>query len=189
MAEITNAQLDASMDPANIEKVPYDGHPDRCQAVTGTGQCHNFAVAGGTNCLVHGGNRQVERQKVENLKNYRATQWQAKINRFAESSQIKDLREEIGILRLLMEERLNFCNTPHDLLLQSSVISDLVMKIEKVVFSCHKLEASLGQHMDKTALLGFAQQVIQVISINVEDRDQINVIANDIVDLIVKEES
>ena len=87
---------------------------------------------------------------------------------------------------MMLEERLTFCKSGTDLLLHSSVIADLVMKIEKTVLSCHKLEASLGQHMDKTALLGFAQQVIQVISITVEDRNIVDSIANGIVNLIIE---
>jgi hypothetical protein len=184
---IENSDLDRSLDPTTIQQVPYPEHPDRCQGPAEHGQCPNFAVPGGQNCLVHGGNKQIESQKAASLKNYRAGQWQAKINRFSESSQIKDLREEVGILRMLMEERLTFCKTPHDLLIQSGVISELVMKIEKVVASCHKLEASLGQHMDKTALMGFAQQVIQVISINVSDREIIDTVANGIVELVIGE--
>ena len=179
--------LDEALDSTTIHKVPYPEHPDRCTAPAAQGQCPNFAVPGGTNCLVHGGNKQIEKQKATSLKNYRAGRWQAKINRFSESSQIKDLREEVGILRMLMEERLTFCTTPHDLLLQSGIISELVMKIEKLVASCHKLEANLGQHMDKTALMGFAQQFIQIITVNISDREVIDTIANGIVNLIIKE--
>ena len=184
-----NTELDASLTSESIKKVPYPEHPNRCQTVNNIGQCFNLAVIGGSNCLVHGGNKQIESQKTKNLKNYRAGIWQARINRFSESAQIKDLREEIGILRMLMEERLTFCATPMDLLLNSSLISDLVVKIEKLVSSCHKLEASLGQHMDKTALMGFAQQVIQVISINVVDRELVDRVANGIVNLITLEDN
>jgi hypothetical protein len=172
---------------SEIRPVPYEDHPNRCQGLNSYGQCGHLSVEGGTFCIMHGGNKQLESQKAKSLKNYRAGQWQSKINRFSESPQIKDLREEIGILRLLMEERLDFCHTPHDLLLQSHVISDLVVKIEKLVSSCHKLEGSLGQHMDKTALMGFAQQVINVISVTVTDRDQVDSIANNIVNLITEE--
>jgi hypothetical protein len=174
------------MQDSQIIKSPYPEHPNRCQATNNKGQCFNLAVEDGTFCLAHGGNKQTESKKAASLKNYRAGQWQAKINRFSESSQIKDLREEIGILRMIMEERLTFCKTETDLLLHSHVISDLVMKIEKVVVSCNKLEASLGQHMDKTALMGFAQQVIQVISINIEDRELVDQVANELVNLLIE---
>ena len=174
------------MNDSKILPVPYPEHPNRCQGLNSNGQCGHMAVEGGTFCIMHGGNKQLESIKNKSLKNYRAGQWQARINRFSESPQIKDLREEIGILRMLMEERLTFCETPHDLLLQSHIISDLVTKIEKTVASCHKLEASLGQHMDKTALMGFAQQVISVISINIDDRDTVDIVANGIVNLITE---
>ena len=184
---ITNIELSDSLEAESIKKIPYPEHPDRCQSVNSKGQCINLAVPNGTFCLVHGGNKQIESQKAASLRNYRAGQWQSKINRFSKSPQIKDLSEEIGILRMLMEERLTICATPLDLLLHSGAISDLVMKIEKVVASCHKLESSLGQHMDKTALMGFAQQVIQIISITVTDREVVDEVANGIVKLITEE--
>ena len=186
-ANPTNVELNTALDPTTIQQVPYPEHPQRCQGNDANGQCINFQVPGGTHCLVHGGNKQIQSQKDASLKNYRAGQWQATINRFSEAPQIKDLREEIGILRMIMEERLNFCSSAHDLLIQSGAISELVVKIEKLVSSCHKLEASLGQHMDKTALMTFAQQVIQIISITVVDRDQVDVIANQMIEVLLED--
>jgi len=44
------------------------------------------------------------------------------------------------------------------------VIANLVDKIEKTVASCHKLDASMGQLMDKQALIQFADTVIAAIA-------------------------
>jgi hypothetical protein len=84
-----------------------------------------------------------------------------------------------------MEDRLNRCEDEADLLLQSHTISDLVMKIDKVVKSCHQLEGSMGQLLDKQAILQFASEVIGVISIALEGQeDKISEIADGIVTIV-----
>ena len=177
-------QKSKKMNESPVERCEPDS-PNRCQATNSQGQCNNAAVEGGTHCLVHGGNKQLESQRNASLRNYRLTKWQAKLERHAESDSIKSLRDEVGILRILMEERLNQCSTDMDLLLHSGAISDLVMKIDRVVTSCHKLEGQMGQLLDKSALLQFAGRIIDVIGSELEGQDEImNTIADKILEII-----
>ncbi len=164
--------------PGGFTKTPYEEHPNRCQAVNVQGQCRNLGIEllnGGytANCLAHGGNKQRDSQKALSLRNYRVDKWRAKLQRLGNTPDIKNLRDEIGILRLLMEERLNKCADATDLILQSGPISDLVMKIEKVVASCHKLEGSMGMLLDKQAILQFAQTVIGIIAAELEGQEEV----------------
>ena len=106
--------------------------PNRCQASTRNMQCTNKAVPGGKYCRCHGGNKEQESMTQESLRNYRLTKWHAKLGRHAESPGIKSLRDEIAILRMLLEERLNICEDANDLILQSHMISDLVVKVENI---------------------------------------------------------
>jgi hypothetical protein len=147
---------------ADIEKVAEDD-PRRCQATNNQGQCRNKAVDGCSNCIAHGGARQDHSNKMQNMRNYRLTKWNARIQEKGDSSAVKSLRDEIGILRILMEERLQSCTSESDLILHSGPISDLVMKIERVVASCHKLEGAMGQLLDKQAILQFAAKVINIL--------------------------
>ena len=159
--------------------------PNRCQNVGKRGQCINLSVNNGTRCMVHGGNKQLQSQELKSLKNFRLGKWQASIERHASSPQIKTLRSEIGILRILLEERLTKCQDVNDLMMHSGVISDLVMKVDRLVTSCHKLEGSMGQLLDKSALLQFASQIIEVISAELEGEDEkLNNIAEGIVALL-----
>jgi hypothetical protein len=48
-------------------------------------------------------------------------------------------------------------------MLNSGAIGDMVLKIEKLVSSCHKLEGLMGQLLDKQAILQFAGEVIDII--------------------------
>lgn len=148
----------------SIKNVPYPEHPNRCQGMGRGNQCQYFAVEGGTHCMMHGGNKQLQSQRDKSLKNYQLTMWRAQLERHSSSNDIKGLREEIGILRMVMETRLNQCKTDTDLLISSGAIADLVVKIEKLVSSCHRLEGSMGELLDKTSVLQFANVIINIIS-------------------------
>ena len=148
----------------SFERVPYAEHERRCQGMAHGDQCWFFAVENGTNCMMHGGNKQLESQRKKSLKNYQLTMFRAKLERHSGSTEIKSLRDEIGILRMVMETRLNHCKDETDLILQSGPIADLVIKIDKLVCSCHRLEGSLGELLDKTSVLQFANVIIGIIS-------------------------
>lgn len=146
-----------------FERVAEDD-PNRCQAVDSHGQCIYGAVEGGTNCPRHGGGNQIRSQAAAGLKNYRLTKWQAQADQKVSSTGLKSLRDEIAILRMVLEERLNRCNDAQELMMMSGPISELVMKIEKIVTSCNKLERSMSLLLDKQALLQFASEVVKIIT-------------------------
>ena len=157
-----------------------DDDARRCQAVTGQGQCHLISVSGGDKCICHGGNKQLQSQELTSMRNYHLTKFQAKLQRHASTPNIKSLRDEVGILRMLMEEKLNRCEDTADLVMASGPIGDLVSKIERTVVSCHKLEDKLGQHLDKAGVLQFAQEVIKAVADCVADETLLGKISDEI---------
>lgn len=146
-------------------------HPNRCQAIdNATGnQCNYKSVHNGTYCMRHGGHKQLERMRKESLRNYHLTKWRDRVLQKADSPDIKSIRDEVGILRMMLETKLNMCNSETDLMLNTHAISDMVLKIEKLVASCHKLETHLGQTLDKSAVLTFASKLIHIITEVVTD--------------------
>lgn len=58
------------------------------------------------------------------------------------------------------------------------------MKIDRLVNSCHKLEGSLGQLLDKQAILNFASEVINVITDNLDDPIKIDQISTGILEIV-----
>jgi hypothetical protein len=167
------------------ERVKEPDDPRRCQGmIGGKGQCWLVQVDGSRFCIVHGGSIELKQTKEKELKNYRLAKYKQRVGEFADSDQIKSLRDEIGILRILIEERLNYVKDTHDLLMHSTVISDLVMKVEKLVTSCNRLETNLGVMMDKTQLLQFCSEAIDVIGRHVEDQETLSLIADDLIKAI-----
>lgn len=164
---------------SQFERIKDPADPNRCQAtIRSKGQCINKAYTGSRYCLAHGGNVAKKEQEKVSLRNYHLTKFYARAQRMGESTQVKSLRDEVGILRMMLETKLNECQTDYDLMLSSSIISDLIIKIEKVVNSCHKLEGSMGELLDKSAILQFASSVINIIGSEIADEEVISRIAN-----------
>ena len=158
----------------DIHKIEYPEDPERCKFVNSQGQCFNKGLKMSDGkildfCGAHGGHRQEAVAQRADLRNYRLTKFHAELQRHAASPHIKGLRDEIGILRMCLEERLNQCMDTHDLILQSGPINDTIIKIEKLVASCHNLEGSMGQLLDRQAIIQFAQEMISIIGDEITD--------------------
>lgn len=155
-------------------------HPkERCLANTGTrGQCPNTKQFETNYCAAHGANKGIESRNNKEVRNYRLQRWQKRVTEFADNDQIKSLREEVGILRMILEEMLNKCETTTDLLLYSSRMADTVMKIEKLVTSCDKLENKMGLLLSKGAVLQLAGVYVEIIHEFIPDPDIVEAISS-----------
>jgi len=156
------------------------GVEDQCQCVIRTGQCTNKIVAAGCQfCFNHGGSSYLKKQNDQALNNYRLNKFHARLKEIRSASTIKDLRDEVGILRLILEEKFNAFTTTNEMILNSGSIGDLVMKIEKLVTSCHKLDEKLGAVIDRSTVINIAEQLIASVSKNVKDPEALERIAED----------
>jgi len=157
-------------------------HPsERCEATGKDAQCPYCKVASTNYCPRHGANSSLIAQKTERLRNYRLAKWKNRVGEFADSPGIKSLRDEIGILRLTLETMLESCSDSMELILYSQRISDLVMKIEKLVVSCDKLENRMGLLLDKNSILYLAQRYVEIINEHVSEPDVIEAISVEMV--------
>lgn len=171
----------------NTDRITSDDDPERCQGVGPMGQCRLKRVPGSNFCAMHGGAGVRAKQQRDANRQYRLTKFRARLSEFADDNSIKSLREEIGILRILIEERFNSCTDTHDLILQSGPISDLVMRVDKVVSSCHRIEQATGALLDKTAVLQFGNELVQLLGEELESSPEVLTrISERIYDLIAR---
>jgi hypothetical protein len=162
-------------------------HPnERCISTVKAGQCPYCKVEGTDNCPMHASNKNVIAHNEEVKRNYQLGRWKQRINGFADNDQIKSLREEIGILRMVMEEIINKCEDSTDLLMASHRISDVAMKIEKLVVSCDKLESRMGQLLSKRAIIQLAGEYVQIINNFVSDPETIEQISEGMLNVTQK---
>jgi hypothetical protein len=155
------------MDASLLEVVPED-HPERCQQVTGTGQCRNKAKEGTNRCPIH--DRHSERLvKKEKLHAYQLGVWQARLEEFLEGPDLKSLAGEIGILRMMLENILKQIDTPTKFLIHNNIINDTVGRIERVVGTFDRIEEKSGRMLDKSAILRLVGTIVDIISKHVSD--------------------
>jgi len=167
------------------DRVVGDKKIQQCSVYLPTGaQCHNESVEGGTTCQAHGGCMQLAHANNLELRNFRLTKFRADIGRLANSDNIKSLRDEIGILRMILESLINRCGDVTELLINGAQIGDLVGKIEKLVASCHKIEGSTGELLDKQILIRFTDSVISVISTEVADAATVGRITDKLIEAL-----
>jgi hypothetical protein len=173
---------------AHSPKITSDDDPRRCQRSTAYGQCRHVRVEGSEFCQMHvAGNASALR--AEMARQYNVTRWKAKLDHFAGHSEVKSLREEIGVLRLLMETALNKCESDMDLLLYSNHISGMAMKIKEAVMAAQKLESAMGMLLDRAATMQLTGEIVEIIGRYVSDEELIRNIITDINASLVRIES
>jgi len=164
-----------------------DPEDSRCDFVlNNASQCGNLAEPNCNRCALHGANKILQAQENRSLRLYKLAKWQARANEITDHDKLKSLREEIAILRILIEERIGQCNDSHDLLLMSGPLSDLIMKVEKVVSSCNKLENNLGDLLDKQKVKNLASLFMSVIVKRLEEYAQAHNLAKEEVSTLIE---
>lgn len=172
---------------SRMHRVEADS-PLRCQAVSKTrGQCLFERIEESQFCPMHSGPTGDLGTDRKQIRNYRLNMWQARMEEFADNPEVKSLREEVGITRIVLEETMNRCETPTDLLMYSNKIADLVMKIEKLVSSCHRLEAATGSLLDKSSALQLASIIIDIINRHITDEVILQLISEELIEAIISQ--
>jgi hypothetical protein len=85
---------------------------------------------------------------------------------------------------MILEERLESCETTTDLMIHAGPLSDVISKIEHTVVSCHKLEESMGSLMDEQQLLAFTTKIVDAIALVITDPDLLDQISNKIMEIV-----
>jgi len=168
------------------ERIDPDS-PNRCQGITKHGQCPFKKLPGSNFCQLHGGNALIQNKEKEELRNYRLSKFRKQIMELGNSEEIISLRDEIGILRLLIQEKIEHCADTSDLILVSGPLSDLIMKVEKLVTSCNRLEFKLGQLLDRSKVVTFAQAIVTILGKYIDDETTLEKISSEISEALRRE--
>lgn len=164
----------AAYNEAVLKRVDYDDDPNRCQAVHNNLQCPFKAMGervgeswtGAKYCPRHAATSNLTKRGmgVEQTKTYLLTKWRGTLERHADNPKIKGLREEIGILRMTLETKLNQIKTEDELDMRSGPLMELVREIAKTVMICQKVERENGDLLDKAVAMTWISQVLQIIT-------------------------
>lgn len=163
-----------------------DDSPKRCQHSRIVNQCNFGSVEGQTYCAYHIALHVPQYRKQNRLKKYKLVQHYARIDELCSNQDVKNLNEEVGILNYSLETLLNQCHTPWDIQVNQHRIESLVEKISKTMLLSHKLQTLTGQVLDKQTLAIFVDDVLKVISDEIQDAETLKRIGNKIGDAVEK---
>ena len=161
----------------------------QCQWVTPQGQCDREAGEGPF-CTTHGPVSPDQALRHYNITNLLVSD---NLDRHNAVDQIKNLREEVALTRALIETRLNLATSEAELIASMGILHQYLSTVEKLVASCHRMDANLGNILSKASVLNLAQELVGVIAAELEgvpDRDIIvDRIASRIVDTIGRKDN
>jgi hypothetical protein len=133
-------------------------------------------------CKAHGGALEMMQKNNQQTRNYILTKCKFRKNIVdkANSTGAHSLRDEIAILRFMLENTLENLEDNNDLELKSLAISNMVLKIDKLVSSSIKAEIQLGELLSADVLMLVMQQIIAIVSKYISDTDILDSIAIDV---------
>lgn len=148
-----------------VVRVNAPDDPQRCKGSTSMGQCWNRSIEGADFCPVcAGANRAslVEKNRHQYL--LTNPRFRARMAELSEGEEIKSLRDEIAIARMLVEELLNRVRGSEDVSMVSGKVNALLLTIERLTGRAHIIEQNLGNLLQKLTVLKLMQTVCDVIT-------------------------
>ncbi len=126
-----------------------------------TGQCTREACEGKSLCPLHvRGDPDEIGKRLYRLQNHDRRVRHATLS---DHDELRSIREEVAIARMVLEERLNSIKTDADFIAATGPVNTLLLTIEKLTSSCLKLDTTVGNLLAKPALLKLASDIVSII--------------------------
>ena len=156
----------------------------RCQAAN---NCRLMRMPFSQYCPVHGGRSAFEKGKKELADLFRLKRYQARLEEMRDHAESSSFRNEIGILRILLEEKMKIVEDQEELLpIHTPGISDLIMKIGKLVQEAQKLELTLGKYLAEDQAAAMISEIIEIMAAHIEDSDVLEEVSQKLLESVEK---
>lgn len=138
----------------------------RCQHSGPRGQCPQAAVDGSKFCSRHC-------NEADRLRGYRLsdTSLRARFDHFSDSESLETVRDEVILLRSLINERLDLAKTEADKVVAFQVIHPALSTLNKLVESLGKLERQTDAVLGKAALNDLCDEIAKILIEELCDMD------------------
>lgn len=151
-------------------RVEDPADPNRCKGSVRSGQCWNHAEHGSDYCCYHLG-VSTEREERKNLYNLTQARHRIRLAQLKDHEQVKSLREEIALARILLEERFNQVKDDADLMAACPMLNQLLLTLERLIKSSHQIEQNLGALLAKPTVILLGQNIVNLL---IEELKQID---------------
>lgn len=157
---------------------------DACDGITKHGHCTHKRLAPSRFCSMHGGALTMKKLEKERMREYKVNQYMKRYAEFADSPQIRSLREEIGITRMSLEAIMEQVDSASKLLVYHPQILQTLMVVQKLVEAAQKLDEKNNLLLDRKILMTVVDGIIQRITNHVKDAAILDVLSTEIYDVI-----
>jgi len=170
-------------------------HPNRCLHTGKHGQCNNLSEPDAQYCPAHISQHR-EKANKKRARMLKLRNFEDRLDELVEAEGILNLREEISVARIVLEQIFEVsAGDGNSLIAFSSQISIYLERIKSLVLTCHKMEKQLGFVLEKDKLLKLVSIIIEIITSEVhktglteeEGSRLIEVIADKIIESIENE--
>jgi hypothetical protein len=135
--------------------------------VLAEGQCTRLSIEGSDFCIVHAKVSKADAHK-KRVQHYLLSnpELQTRLNRQASVEEVRSLREEIHLARVMVETRLDLIEDGDRgaMLAAFSNVNTYLQTIEKLVSSCHRMEVSLGTLLSKASIFTLGQEIVSILA-------------------------
>ena len=97
---------------------------------------------------------------------YRLTQARQKeaMDRFVSAPEAKSLREELALVRMLIEEHLNRMQGDEGLVAHSHIVNQLTQTCKELVKTCNQIEFKIGDMLAKATIVAIGKRIGEVLA-------------------------
>ena len=145
-----------------MKRVTDPADPERCKGAAPDGQCWNRAEHGCDKCRAHGGKSTAEEEELS-VYRLRDPRYRRRLAELKGREEIKSLRDEIELTRILIEERFNMIKSETDLLVACSSLNGLMLTLERLMKTSHQLEQNLGVLLAKPTIIVLGQTIVTIL--------------------------
>jgi hypothetical protein len=168
-----------------MKRVTDLADPNRCKGSAQDGQCQNRAEHGSEYCCVHGGK---SLQEAEDKRGYLLAKVEER-TRLAKLSDdlepVKELRDLISLQHMMIERRYNAVTNDGELLAACGPLNQMLLTMERLINSCHRIETNLGELLARHAVLALAKEMVAIVIDELEEVDDYEIIVDRITQRLI----
>jgi hypothetical protein len=147
-----------------MDRVTDPADPTRCKGSCGHAQCWNRAVSGYDFCRIHAPDAK-DKAAMEDVRGYLLAKIDDRVRlaQLSESDELKDMRREVGFIRMMIERYWNTIKSDNDLIQRSGAINALFLTLERMNKSQQQMEERLQSLIGRSKVIALAQEWAKII--------------------------
>lgn len=169
-----------------------DRSDERCQGQRDDGSaCTNRARLDSHLCANCFSKSHAKRINKESRRMYDLATYNGDIDRFSKAKEIRSLKEEVGISRMILERILKSIDPKNIamMLARFPQINQSIKTIESLVVQCNKFDITAGQMLDKADVARLSSEIVKIVAEEIEDQVTLERIADRVAKLFEEQET